>query len=912
LISLESLMTDLVLLFIFTTITVVVVYKSGILLSGFGLAGDLVNRTNAWIKADGDGAWANLAPRLLYRDFYHNTIEIEGGWLYTAVEILPVNTDGLSNYQINELSTQLNYVIAGLPEGTRGETITCISNNADEAIEVFDRVAESAPDEVWATLLMARAEQFRNEASNKEIRTIKQYVLIGRQAPKKQKLTAKIRGLWSINPWLDQTEQEFRAQVQELMQVRETFTRYWNAAGGSCRLIPSSKIMELAYKRLNPERARRHELPVYSADCNPRELLCMTSIEVKREKLLVGNEPWVTVSLHRLPLRMNAMTMERFTRWSELDFPIEIRSHFEVLNALAEDEKLEREERYIHNSIDQQRTINRDEALKGEEIEHVRSVTRVGNERLVNVGFAISFPSQDEITAQARTAAVIAELRRCEGMECTADRHAAFTQYISTLPCHSIKDKRNKRALSREAMGLSCWTNGPSGLPSDAAYDVFHRPDGYTFYFDPVSEKFNAGMFLVCGGTGSGKSALLARLATTNLARGWRGIMLDLNGSFHRLSIAAGGVHLNIIDPNTIRGLALFDIYPRESEVYNQKELLYGIPKDRIADVVWMLEQFCLDPNRPDEVSLEPELLNHLQKVVLRVYENMAGRVPVMDHFIRTAGLSRHQGKERELGEQLAARLSIYSSRGPYGHFFNDQEKAKIYESPLTVFDFRGARGNPRLMQIATVAVNQHLARFGTHDQKVRKFFYVDELKEMTNSRLMTIAIDGNFSTARKNKIQVGAGSQHPEHFDQPHLKAIMVNCETKWLFKMPPKIAMKSFDLPIGVANMLERLQNGGNAFRDCALISPLGASHLRFKFNDADLRLCAPASSSGEAVSYEDAIRAIPIPVPEKLDRAFKATSLGQKVAADKKPPEYRKEVSPSRNSNGQREEEEEILVF
>jgi energy-coupling factor transporter ATP-binding protein EcfA2 len=885
-------MTELALLFIITLGILIAVWKTGFLTTGFSIAGDVVHKSYAWFKAEGEGAWVNLASRLLYRDFYHQTVELEKGWLYAACETHPISTDGFSNADKNELSNLLNTVAASIPEGTRVQVITKITNKASEAISILERQVAQAKDPVWKAMASAEVEQFKWEESENQLKDYKQYVLLGRQAHKGKRFWMKLKGLWSTEPWIDQSESDFSNLMQDVLQSRDLFMRCWSNVGGASRPMEAKEIKDLAYERLNPKRARDHAAPEYdyvnNPAENPREILCMTSAEVKGEKIVWDGEPWTTVTLHKLPLRLNATTMERFTRYSNLDFDLEISSHFEVLNSNDEDEKMETQEKSINRSLEQQRIPNRDEVERGQEVTQVRIITRNSSMKLVDVGFAVSFNAPDEQTLKSRTKAVIAELKRCEGLECSADRHAAMAQHLATLPGHIDKDKRKKRALTREAMALACWTGGPKGLPASETTMVLHRTDGGIYKFNPQSERFSAGMFLICGGTGSGKSTLLAYLGRKLSERGQMGIMLDLNGSFYRLSIAAGGQHLRIIDPKTARGLGVFDIYPREGERFEEKALINGLPRDRVTNVVMVLEQLCLDPNKPDEYSLEQGWISHLQEIFLQVADKKWGSVIRMDDIIRALRLSCHRGKQREYGEKLAERLSLYSSRGPYGHFFNDDEETQVHDSPLTVFDFDGTRNNPRLMQVGTLAINLHLDNFARQKPWLRKYFYVDELKEMTNSRLMTRAIDGSFSTARKNKIQCGAASQHPEHFEREDLKAIATNCETKWLFKMPAEVAMNAFGLPVGVANMLEKLEAKGDGYRDCVLLSPLGVAGIRMRYNYADLRLCSPASTGEkESASLEEAIASIPGEVPERLLRAFKADRLGRRQEHEVEPP-------------------------
>jgi hypothetical protein len=829
-----------------------------------------------WLS-DG-GAWSPLAHRLALRDVHGDVIECADGWLWAAAELIPAATDGLSNAEINALGATLNRAIAGLPAETRVQTITRIDADFAEPPAILERQLDACRDAVWHALLRARVAHLHAEAQRGRARQTRTWLLIGRRLPKTLKSRFRLAALFAPDAWTDAAAADWERTRGDALAARGALLAALKPTGATGFPLSGDAIKNLIYARLNPERARRHPAPVYHGDCNPRELLCFTSAETLRSGFIVwGETPGATISLKRLPVRTCAPLLETLTRSPEIDFPFEISSHFLVEDALRADETLERQERYAANALDQQRLPNKDEAAKLVDLAEIRTATRIGEDKLVTLGLGVTVFAPDVEQLRTRCDRLLTEMRRCEGLEGLVDRHSALDQHLATLPGQCPADARAGRALARDAAALAGWTGGPRGLPAGAATLVFQRPDGGLFYFDPAARELKSGMALACGGTGSGKSTLMGFLASAHLAAGRIGVIFDYGGSYRRLALAAGSDAIDIADARRAAGLGLLAIAPRPGEDFAPEDLTpEGLPLERLQQVCNVLENLCLDPHGA-ELALPAPLRAHLQERVALAYANKGTETPTLDYLIRSLKLSR-EGREKDFGAELAARLAVYAGRGPLGRFFDADGDALDPRAPLTVFDFRAVRGDARLMQVATLAVETHLQRFTATGRAVPKFLIADELQEIARLPVIVTCLDRAFRTARKNHVYGMVGSQQPTDFQRPGLDALAVNCEVKWLYEMDAEVARRTFNLPLGAAKLVGRLRTHGPDYRDCALISPLGAAHLRLRFSAAELRLLAGATTGAETISVADAAASVPGEIPDRLRAAWAADALGE----------------------------------
>lgn len=437
--------------------------------------------------------------------------------------------------------------------------------------------------------------------------------------------------------------------------------------------------------------------------------------------------------------------------------------------------------------------------------------------------------------------------------------------------------------MTRDAVALATLTGASQGISPDEAVDVYQRADNGLFFWNPAARRFKSGMFVICGASGSGKSGYANRQRTLLLATNRRGVTLDYGGSSYRVCAATGGNYIDVTNPRRSRGLGLFAIRPRPDEEYAVDELTEeGLPHDRLAELEAMLELLCLDPTKPQESALEPELADYLRVALRRTYANWVDETPVVDDLIITLKQARHSDQRR--ANQLIARLNIFAKQGSLGRFLNDRSGAPLpVDVPYTVFDFGAAKDDPRLMLVASLAVRNYIGRFLRVDRNVPKFVDIDEFHEVSQYPLIRRAADGVIRTARKSNALCGVISQSALDFDHDDVRGILSSAEVKWLFATSAvsRVA-KVLELPGGVTRLLERLQDEEDEeYRDCVLLyPPRGCVHLRLRNGALDRRLLL--GGPRERATVEEALAGLPEPVDPRLVVALEADPQGAAAGA------------------------------
>jgi hypothetical protein len=629
---------------------------------------------------------------------------------------------------------------------------------------------------------------------------------------------------------------------------------------------------------------------------SPREQLCFEPVSIEKDYLLVGERPFMVVSLQQLPTHVFAGLCETFTKHPEVCFPVEMVTSFEIGNRAEWDDKLAKMSDRLHLTMEQKNRPDLNEEMGVEDIKSLRADVKRGEAKVGEVGVNVVFSAKDLPELYRRRDIVMMALRAMEGLEVVVEKHLPLPQFLATLPCAPHSDGRRKTCLTRDAVSLMPVTGGTRGpVRPESAIQVYERVDGGLLYFNPHDASFPSGMSLICGGTGSGKTGLVNYQRTTLRSRGYRLLTMDYGGASYRVCQALGGNFIEVCDARRSYKFGIFDIRPRAGEHYRPEELTpEGLPRDRLAEVEEFMEQICLDPKKADEVSLPTRLSGYLRQAIRDTYRNLVNAVPRLDDFLATLGMALPN--DREMAEELIARLEIYTSEGSLGRFLNESpygEEVSL-DTPYTVFNLSQAKSNPRLMLVASLAVNSFVRKMLTLERSIPKALDVDEFDVVSENPLVCSMLNGTFRTARKANMIASVASQRPNDFrdnpKNPAAGAIRDNCEIRWLLRTPnPEDAARVFQLKPGVARLVKELQyQTSQHWRDAVLLWPGGGcAHLRLRHGILDQRLLLGASGREEMADLGLALKAAEMAapggrVPKRLREALAADALGARVAS------------------------------
>lgn len=883
----------------FGLILIGILWKTGLGTYISNLVGVQGERAEKWLN-DEEGHWANMTERLPYREFdpESNTVETKEGWVWMGIEMSPIPTDGYSRADWWRTGKALNSIIVEMPDECRIQIIHKIGDSIELGEKAFDRISKNSPDDIMSIVAKARCYHLKQEQKIGKIKTNRIFVFIGAQA-KTFSQAVPVKGIASPKEWVDMEREAFDSLYEDVKISCEQFVRGVRELGASTRLLSSQEIKDLVFMKLNPnhplgtapvryvpppqngseenmfdgllgdlqdEGLLDNERPVVldtgspvhiyeeSFPVSPREELVQTPIRIKRNIFAFENTPLMVISLKNLPTRTFAGLPEKLTRSQEIDFPIEIGTHLEIANTTKKIREFENEYGNVMKYLSF--FFSASEREKKVQLESICKVLSNGEEKVGPIGFSVSFTASNITELKRRERLILSVLRTMENLEGYAEWTHPMDQFVATLPCGIATDRRSRIGLTRDFVGISPITGAPMGVAPDEAIDVFQTASGGLFFVNPGSKHFNSGTSLFIGGKRSGKSGGLNRQRTAFRMEGRRGVTIDFSGSATRVCAALNGTYVDI---TRARGLGLFSIKPEPGEFLEDDDKNeYGFSVVKLAEVQKRLEILCLESN---ETELPKRLLAYLRRGVERTYARLEGRTPTIDNFITT--FENALEDDRELGKELAARLSIYREEGSLGHLLNDSKGELIpTDLPYIVFDFAGAIDDPRLMLVGAMAVDHYTKRLLRASRQVKKWIDVDEFSVISQDYRLCKMIEIIIRTDSKHNCICSIASQDAADFypatsltNDPR-RAIRASAEIFWIFTTPkPDVTAEVLGLPEGVKRLLYRLdRSGGETHRDCAYIYPGGIAHLRLRNGALDRRLLLGAGR--ERATLEEAL--------------------------------------------------------
>lgn len=928
------------LILISCLIIIAIMWKTGLGSYISDLVGVQSSRAEKWLRDD-EGYWANMTERLPYREFdaFSNCVETKEGWLWMGIEMSSIPSDGFSREDWWRTGKTLNTLCVGLPDESRIQIIHKIGDSIELGEEAFARLGADSTDEVMRIVAKARSLHLKQEQQAGRIKTHRILVFIGAQA-KSFSQSVPIKGIVNPKEWVDLEEEAFQSLYEDVQISCEHFIRGVRGLGASTRMLSANEIKDFAFVKLNPKhplqsapnRAIKEEnqigsenrfegfldelagegfldsevrvetdngSPIHIYDdhfpVSPREELIQTSIRIKSNIFAFEDHPMMVVSLKNLPTRTYAGLPEKITRSAEIDFPVEITSSLEISNTTKKIREFESEYSNVLKYLEH--FFSATEREKKVQLESICKVLSNGEEKTGNIGFSVSFSASTITELKRRERLVLSVLRTMENLEGYAEWTHPLDQFLATLPCGMGTDRRTRIGLTRDFIGISPLTGAPMGVSPDEAIDVFQTSSGGLFFTNPGSKMYNSGTSLFIGAKRSGKSGALNRQRTAFRMEGRRGVSIDFGGSASRVCAALDGTYQDI---TKARGLGLFSIKLEKGERFERDEMNeYGFPLTKLAEVQKRLEIMCLEAG---EMELPKRLLAFLRRGVERTYARLEGRTPSINHFITT--FENALDDDRELGKELAARLSIYREEGSLGHLLNDTDDDLIStDLPYIVFDFAGALDDPRLMLVGAMAVDHFTKRLLRSDRKIKKWIDIDEFSVISNDYRLCRMIEIIIRTDSKSNCICSIASQDAADFyptsnltDDPR-RAIRANAEIFWIFTTPkPDVTADVLNLPKGVERLLHRLDRaGGETHRDCAYIYPGGIAHLRLRNGALDRRLLLGAGR--ERATLDEALAEASLVsggIPPRLTRALAMDGLSGALKGSKGKSESKNSVA------------------
>jgi conjugal transfer ATP-binding protein TraC len=298
----------------------------------------------------------------------------------------------------------------------------------------------------------------------------------------------------------------------------------------------------------------------------------------------------------------------------------------------------------------------------------------------------------------------------------------------------------------------------------EAAVIFRNRLGGLVSYnpFDPSLPNYNC---LVTGSSGAGKSFLNNCILLQELARNLRVFIIDIGGSYKKLTEALGGQYLEI-DLSEKYRLNPFDIPDPKNEPSNQK----------IKSLLAVIECMAADDDKNKLPKLDRVLL---EKAIIELYERKrrGNCVPTL------SDLQQDLAKSPESAlVAISKMLYMWTGDRPYGKLLDGMGSLRA-DAPICTFDLKGLSNFPDLQSVMILILTDFILTNVEQDKTHRKRIILDEAWELLKSSAAANFMEYCARTLRKTGSGITFITQGVEEIvASPIGPAILNNTATKYV----------------------------------------------------------------------------------------------------------------------------------
>jgi type-IV secretion system protein TraC len=727
---------------------------------------------------------ASLAEELPYWEFQelpYPHVLLTDGSISAGLRVAQVDIECFDAGQVNALTDLLRSALNSMSEGIKMQWHLSIDSDFQEMIEAYERGVTDHGRDLLTELENLRTGRFRSQMSEGVLYRPKLCIYLNIVPT-----TFKKPGLFSSQTEFRQVSRsQMEDALSELKENLDSLQSALEAIGLPSRLLEREETIGGIYRHLNPRRSKTEPPPAMTNEPAGEQLA---------DDVLTAN-PWLALSSLRSELAFGDLIVdfERFTLDSTLHAVVTLKTLPEMTHAgmivsllrlpfhydlvlsvdvppqLKEMSKLQAKRRMAHSM-----SISDGNRAADLENESKLSSTEDLIRELINTGqkiFAMELViilrspygkiGEKELSRKIRE--VLSRLRSLNGAEGLAETVANWKVFRSTLPGAPGVAVRAKRMKTNNLADLLP-VYGPR-LGDETPKVIFSSRLGSLVSYDPFASDLPNYNTLVTGSSGSGKSFLNNCILTQELARGTRAFIIDIGGSYKKLTQALGGQYVEVsLSPDySINPFYLSD--PQQEPSSQKVKSLLAIIELMVAE---------------DDMTKLPKLDRVLlEKAILETYARCRSHnvIPKLSDLVITCTES-----SEPILKNIAKLLFSWTGDRPYGLLL-DRDGSLQADGPICAFDLKGLSNWPDLQGVMILILTDFILAEVERDRTTTKRIILDEAWELLRSPAAARFMEYCARTLRKTGSGITFITQGVEEIiSSPIGSAILNNTATKFV----------------------------------------------------------------------------------------------------------------------------------
>lgn len=582
----------------------------------------------------------------------------------------------------------------------------------------------------------------------------------------------------------EKAEESYSETLEVLNQNVETLISNFESLGLPCKSLSREEILKNVYGFLNPKRAKSEPPPIiktsaesdfekdllnevdWLANHSPREQLVFGDLVLGFEQFSLDGFYHRVITLKTLPEITYAGMMAGFLR---LPFHYDLILPMEVPAQSGEMTKLQQKRKMAHSMAvtagNKASDLESESKLSSTE-ELIRELLNTGQRiYAAQMSVVLKAPATPEGAKQLNREVreVLSRFRGLQGAEGLEESVGAWKVLKGTLPAAPISLER-ARKMKTNNLADFIPVYGPREGDRDPAVIFRNRLNGLVSYnpFDPSLPNYNA---LVTGSSGAGKSFLNNCILLQELARGLRVFIIDIGGSYKKLTQALGGQYLEINLSDQYR-INPFDIPDPHQEPSNQK----------LKSLLACVESMVSEDDKAKLPKLDRALL---ERAIIELYKSRRakGEVPTLSDLARYLSAF-----EEDSMKAVSKMLYLWTGERPYGRLLDGPGSLRT-DASICTFDLKGLSSYPDLQSVMILILTDFILTQVETDRSSKKRIILDEAWELLKSNAAASFMEYCARTLRKTGSGITFITQGVEEIvASPIGPAILNNTATKFV----------------------------------------------------------------------------------------------------------------------------------
>ncbi|MBY0314560.1 MAG: TraC family protein [Bdellovibrionales bacterium] len=726
---------------------------------------------------------ASLAEELPYWDFVQgpksHAILFDGS-LVGGLRVGLIDIECFDESETNNFATGLRSALNSISEGTTLQFVLGVRSDFTDMLDLHEKGKIQDIHPLVKSISDFRERSLKNDMDDGELYRPELCIYV-RVPVVETKKTSIFKKKELFN---EASAAAYQETLETLSQNIENLKSSFDSLGLHCEELNKNEILENIYEFLNPKRSRSEPAPLvkaleipdlekevlseadWLASQSPREQLVFGDLVLGFEQFTLDGFYHRIITLKTLPEITYAGMMANFLR---LPFHYDLILSMHVPPQSNEMAKLQQKRKMAHSmamtSGGKASDLESESKLSSTE-ELIRELLNTGQRiYAVQMSVVLKAPATMEGTKQLNREVreVLSRFRGLQGAEGLEESVGAWKVLKNDLPAAPLHLER-ARKMKTNNLADFIPVYGPREGDQDPAVIFRNRINGLVSYnpFDSELPNYNC---LVTGSSGAGKSFLNNCILLQELARGLRVFIIDIGGSYKKLTEALGGQYLEMNLSEEYR-INPFDIPDPHQEPSNQK----------LKSLLAVIESMVSEDEKAKLPKLDRALL---ERAIIELYKSRRakGEVPTLSDLARYLSAF-----EESSMKAVSKMLYLWTGERPYGRLLDGPGSLRT-DASICTFDLKGLSAFPDLQSVMILILTDFILTQVEGDRTSKKRIILDEAWELLKSNAAASFMEYCARTLRKTGSGITFITQGVEEIvASPIGPAILNNTATKFV----------------------------------------------------------------------------------------------------------------------------------